>query len=305
MALTVTTIAQKTRLTTAARVQAELFGGTATDTTLIEAEIDRATAAILAYCHRPFTREAYTETLGAFNDIHLQLARTPIVGTPSSVSWNTSVLTDWSVADREKGWLYRRLGWSWTAQVRGGLIGTGAWLDQGWPLPRQEEPQFSVDYVAGYLLPDDNVTATTISAAAADNSFNDSAAGFPALLKAGDVITVSGFTGAGAAAANKRHVVTGTPTTSKVQVTSTLVDDAAGETVTITFQTLPYDVEKACIETTKAYYLQRYDDPNIEEKQVAVMRLRFGARGGQTIFSDPQGLPPNVVGLLRPWVRAA
>src|SRR5262245_46452022 len=221
MALTVTTIAPKTRLTTVARVQSEL--GISADTVLIGDLVDRATDAICAYCHRTFAREAYSESLPGYGDVHLQLARTPIAGTPSSVTWNASdesaganILTDWSVADRERGWLYRRKGWAWTAQRYGGLVAHGGFLDQGWPLAQQEEPQFSVDYVAGYIMPEQNILAqTTLSSASADNSFNDSASGFPALLKAGDVIVTSGFSNA---ANNGRFLVTGTPTTAKVVV---------------------------------------------------------------------------------------
>lgn len=43
--------AAKRRLTTAAKVQAVLFGGTATDTTLLETMIDRVSAAAATYCN--------------------------------------------------------------------------------------------------------------------------------------------------------------------------------------------------------------------------------------------------------------
>lgn len=75
------------------------------------------------------------------------------------------------------------------------------------------------------------VTATTISAAAADNSINDSANGLP-LVAAGDVIEISGFTGS---TANNGIATVVSRTTSKIVVSGlTLVNDAAGESVKIT-----------------------------------------------------------------------
>jgi hypothetical protein len=81
------------------------------------------------------------------------------------------------------------------------------------------------------------ITAATISAAAADNSYNDSALGFVAAgFAVGDQVSVAGFTGSGA---NNIYSATVTAlTTGKMTIGGTdgdvIVDDAAGETVTIT-----------------------------------------------------------------------
>ncbi len=232
--------------------------------------------------------------------IHLQLARTPVVAV-SAVSLDSTLITDYSIADPDRGWLYRRAGWAWTAQTFGGLSGGGSWLEMGSPLPRQEEPLYSVAYTAGYILPGQFLSLATISAAVADSSFNDSASRFPTSLRAGDIVDVSGFV---AAANNARFVVSGTPTVSKIIVAGTLTTEAAGPTVAIKFRPpancLPFeDVEKAAIETVKSWYAGRRDDSNVAEKQVGPMRVRY-ERGGSAMIA---GLPANVVGLLRPWVR--
>ena len=304
MTLTVTTAAPKTRLTTVARVKAELGITASTDDTLLGDLVDRASAAIVSYCHRVFAREAIYETMGGFGDIHMQLGRTPIAGTPSTVYQNEgdtgtgTLLTDWSVGDKMRGWLYRRLGWTWTAQRNGGLMASGGWLDNGFPLANQEEPQFQVTYVAGYLMPEQNMTPTTVSVSSTDNSFNDSASGFPSLLKAGDVIVTSGFA---TAANNSAHVVSGTPTIAKVVVTSTLVTESAPVAATsIIVQNLPADLEKACIDTTKFFYLKRKQDPTMIQRQLNVAMERFEPH----ILLPYEGFPPTVIGLLRPWVRA-
>jgi hypothetical protein len=296
MAITVTTAARSTRLTRVENVQSDL--GITTDTVLIERLIDEASAAIESYCHRPFAREAYTETLAGYGSNKLMLSRTPIVGTPSALLFDSNVLTDFSVADANAGLLYRRGGFAWTAQTFPGLSAGGGFLDLGSPLPRSEEPLYAVDYIAGYLLPDQNLLAkTTLSAASADNSFNDSAGLLPSLLKAGDIVTTTGFA---TAANNGRFVATGTPTINKVVVTGgTLVLEAAGAPVTVMVQSLPRDIEKAAIEAVKCWFLTRREDSRIVEKEVGPMRVRYAEPDGRGVTF----LPAACVGLLRPWVR--
>lgn len=73
-------------------------------------------------------------------------------------------------------------------------------------------------------------TATTISAAAADNSLNDSANNFP-LFTVGAALYISGFTGT---PANNGTVTVVSSTVSKIVVSGiTFVNDAAGESVRV------------------------------------------------------------------------
>lgn len=79
------------------------------------------------------------------------------------------------------------------------------------------------------------ITATTISAAAADNSFNDSANGL-GIFAAGMAVIVEGFTGD-----TVNNIISGVITTASVGTIiiggtdgDVIVDDAAGESVTIT-----------------------------------------------------------------------
>lgn len=314
MGLTVSTVAPTLRLTTRAAIKAELSGTfTAADDLLIDSFLDQASAAIVSHTRRMFARESYTETLGGYGDIRLQLARTPVVAV-TVLTIMSNVVTDFGIEDEDKGWLYMRcfagtsgFSWQrtqfpWTAGRYIGLSGSGAWLDQGTPLPDQEIPSISVDYTAGYILPSQFLSAVTISAANADSSFNDSASGFPVLLKAGDIVETSGFTNA---ANNSRWLVTGTPTTAKIVVTGTVTTEAAGATVAVKFRPpsshRPFDdVEKACIEVVKSWYLSRKDDSNIVEKHAGPMGLRYGEGA-----SGNGALPPTAVALLRNWVRAA
>lgn len=77
------------------------------------------------------------------------------------------------------------------------------------------------------------VTALTISAAASDNSINFAAANAPA-VETGDLITIAGFTGT--AGNNRAGAIVVSRTASKIVISggAPLVDDAAGESVTIT-----------------------------------------------------------------------
>jgi hypothetical protein len=281
-------------------VKAELGVAGAPDDPVFDSLIDAASSSIVSFTRRDFARQAYTETLAGHGDIRLMLARTPVIAV-SAVSRDGAIITDYSIDERDAGFLYRRGGWGWTAQCYQGLSGSGRFLDHGSPMPRQEEPQFSVTYTAGYILPGQHLrNVVGLSAAAGDNSFNDSAAGFPALLKAGDVIETSGFA---AAALNGRFLVSGTPTGSKVVVAATLTTEAAAANRSMRF--LPpadvrelHDVERACVETVKAWYQGRGRDPLVTAETVGPMSMQFGAAG--------QGsLPPLAAALLRSWVRAA
>lgn len=297
MGLTVTTAAPTRILTTRAKVQAEV--GISTDGTLIDALILAASSAIEVQCHRrtaPFARQAYVETIAGYDEIRLLLSATPLV-VVSVLLQEGAAITDYTVDDAEAGMLYRRNRFAWTAQRLAGLGGRQEFPLLGTPIPRSEEPSYTATYVGGYLLPAQNVTGVTISAAAGDNSFNDSASGFPALLQAGDTVVTSGFV---TAANNGTFTVTGTPTRAKIPVTATLVTEAAAPTVTVTVSTLPPDLEKACIEAAKAWYQGRARDPEVIEEQVGDMSLRY--RDGS---AGPVGLPPLAACLIRPWLRAA
>jgi hypothetical protein len=82
-----------------------------------------------------------------------------------------------------------------------------------------------------WSTPASPVTAATISAASADNSINDSGAGLP-VVAAGDVIRIAGFTGS---TGNNGIATVVSRTASKIVISGiTLVNDAAGESVTVT-----------------------------------------------------------------------
>jgi hypothetical protein len=124
------------------------------------------------------------------------------------------------------------------------------------------------------------ITAATISAAAADNSFNDSGSGFvSAGFAVGMGVTVSGFTGD--TANNLTGIIT-TLTAAKMTIAGTdgdvIVDDAAGESVTIT-STERYDflpITDAVPSLTQYYYRDGTLRKALGCRGTAVLRLNAG-----------------------------
>lgn len=306
--LTVTTPAGSRRLTRKENVKREMPDvPAASDDAFLDSLVDAASSAVERFVHggNPrvprFPRQVLSETLPGYAEVWLTVERTPIVSI-AAILYDSTPITDFLLDDPEAGMIYRQVGWYWTAQVFGGLVAKQRWPGIGDPLPRQEEPRFTVNYTAGYLVPgQDLVAVTTVSVSAVDNSFNDSANGFPALLQAGDVIVASGFTNAGN---NGSFVVVGTPTSGKVLVTpgpNPMVTEAAGSARTVLVNNLPPDVEKATIEVVKDFYLNRQKTPHSRRERVGEQDLEW---------TDPMnlgdiGVPVTAAGLLRAYQRVA
>ena len=158
-------------------------------------------------------------------------------------------------------------------------------------------PYYTVTYTAGYLLPDDDMSSQTISASAVDNSFNDSARGFP-LLVAGDTIETSGFTNAG----NNGVFTVVSRTASKVIVSATLTTEAAAASnKSFIVRTLPRDLERAAIDTVKAWYLSRKRDTTILTKKIGDLQITYQGNN----FKPGPRLPEAIQELLKPWKRVA
>ncbi len=298
--LTISTAAPSLNLTTLTRLKSTLGVTSTTDDAIMDNAIARASASVDAYCNRTFARQVYTELGPAFGSIEFQAKHAPVVAL-GTVTFNSNTLTDVSIGDVDQGVLYRRNGWQWTAQSWVGLGGGGRLWDVGIPIQGQEEPLWSVGYTAGFILPGYDVTSGKLKVLATDDSFNDTDSGFLAIssfLKAGDVLQASGFT---STPNNARHVISGTPTSTKIVTTSSLTAEATSTGRTVAVQTLPLDVEQAALETAKSYYQQRKTDSAVVEKQMGMARLRYSEQGGGA--GDP-GIPPRAAGLLRHWVRA-
>ncbi len=124
------------------------------------------------------------------------------------------------------------------------------------------------------------ITAITISAAAADNSFNDSASGFvTAGFAVGQLVTISGFTGDTAnniTGAGITRVVAG-----KISIGGTdgdvIVNDAAGESVTI--QTVGKDWAAIFILPATSDIITLGDSG--EDQHLGIMQIDFSVPHGK------------------------
>lgn len=289
MALTVTSRAAHRGLASlaAAKELLQVQDDTAQDALLANL-LGRASDAIERYCRRPFARESVTETVPGYGDLILELSRRPLVRI-TSVTYTPSgeAITDAVIEDAGLGWLYREKGWLWTTQ-RGVVL-------TDYVAPNTDMPNYSVTYVAGYLVPDDNVEADTLSVAALDQSVSDSASGLP-ILQPGDTVTLGGFT----TAANNGRFTVVTSTATKVTLdATTLVDEAAGGIRQMAVSTLPGDLEQACLETVKSWFYQRSRDSEVQSRSVGDLSVTY-ATASTTTTAGP--LPFAALRLLQPWV---
>lgn len=276
MGWAVLTNALRFDLTTLATVKDEA-GLTVTDATRdarLSRLITRRSEALADLCGRIFARQQYRETIAGPGGLEMRLTHYPIAGTPT-ITRNGEAITDFSVRSAAQGILFLSDGWGFTqsSQVCGGF-GHAMSVDASSesPVPTEYLDDYIVDYWGGCLLPSDNYTATTISFSSADNSINDTAAGFP-LLVAGDTLVVSG-----SAANNGRKTVV-SRTASKIVVSETVVDGMASASVTLTVSTLPPLGEELCITLVKASHYAVGRDPSetvisdqVGDRRVAIAR---------------------------------
>ena len=308
--LTIKVPAPHVELTTLANVKADLGATGGEDDVLLTTAIRDASAAVSRFCGRTFVRQDYSELGPAFGSVEFQCREAPVVKL-ISIACDGGVLLDVTVGDADQGVLYRRAGFDWSAQRWGGLAGGGdRFMDFGTPIVGQEEPTWGVVYRAGFIPPGHDVTSSGITVST-DNAFLSAGALFPANLAAGDVIEVSGFN---LAANVGRFVIAGTPTASKVVVSSdsALVspdtDTSTGvRTIRVMFTNLPADVEKAAREAAKFYYGERKEagsPSSIVQKQLGIASVRYGEVSRTGGVDAAEGaLPPLSVSLLRRWVR--
>jgi len=291
--ITVSTYPPATALTTLRRVKVELgldLAGSTHDE-LLDDLIGEASAAIEAYCGRDFARATVTEVLPGTGRTLLQLTRTPVVSVSGVVysSASTIASSEYYVEDQEQGTLYRDSGWYWTV---------GETAEDLVPryVPSQPMNDYSVTYVGGYLVPAQNLSAATLEISTSTACVKDSGSGFPTVV-AGDRITTAGWT----TAANNRTLTVVSGTAAKIVVDSTALTAEAStdRPRTVVLSNLPRDLERACVETVKAWYLGRQHDPAVTTKTVGPLSLSYSVTALQ------RDLPAAVSRIIAPYRRYA
>ncbi|MDD5366925.1 MAG: phage head-tail connector protein [Gallionellaceae bacterium] len=290
MSVTYVTHPSQTALTTLRRVKVELGLDLSTNShdELLTALVADASDAIGSYCGRAFPRAELTETLPGTGRLRLILPRTPLKAITSIVYADSTLgSTSYSIEDEDAGFVYREDGFYWTP------LEDASQLVPHYT-PSLETQEYAVTYVGGYLLPEDTVTAATLSILTSTESINDSASGFP-LLVPGDRITTAGWTNA---ANNGTHtVVSRTAAKIVVSTTSLVAEASTDQPRTVVCRDLPRDLERACVETVKAWYLGAQHDPTVSSKRVGDLELSY------SVTALGRDLPANVMKLLSAYRR--
>lgn len=248
---------ESTEIVKLIRAKDELgISGTGSDT-LLQNLIAEATASVEAIFGRPILRGQYTETLPGTDTTRLQMRVYPIASLDAvSLNGDALTLSDFEIDSRGAGWVYRK---------NGGVFGC-----------RSVPNAWSVTTTAGWFLDGDNV-AGSFDCVASDSSFNSSGL-FPVHLKPGDLIAVSGRSDA----ANNGLKVVATATTSKITVTSALVDEGLAS-ASIAVANIPGQVPRAVMAMVKDLYSNRSRNGNLIEESIAgavTLRYAAGTSGG-------------------------
>lgn len=133
-------------LATIEAVKKELNITDASQDAFLQTLIDQASDMIETFCNRTFARAGYRETLPGYGMTRLVLSQTPIVEV-TSIMMNNDIITDFVVENAQAGILYRQRGWKWTPVL--------GWNINPFPIPNSEALLFTIDYTAGYALPED------------------------------------------------------------------------------------------------------------------------------------------------------
>lgn len=276
--VTILTAPLRTNLVSRRRVRRNLKIDYPDDDDLLDELIVEASSLIEDHVGYPLGRGVYQESVAGYGTPWLSLSRLPVALVTQTLSNTTLVDAATYSLEGTAGMLYRARGWDSPAVWSWGST--------------DPEPFYQVEYTGGYLLDDDAVfRQTTLSASSIDNSYNDSAGGFP-LLVPGDRLRVLGFAQAG----NLGVKTVVSRTASKVIVAETLTTEAASLPVTLQVTTLPAAIARAAIDTTRSLYLQRQWDMSGPRT--------IQSEGGTAYLNQPMGgLPESARAALLPYVR--
>lgn len=170
MNVVIATAADSKLWTTAAFIMDELeLADSDIDEDRIARMLQRATDRCLTFIHwGDIAFQRYTERFRGADDTIAQLSRTPVVKVESVEKRSTddviaavagAAITDFVLDDAEAGHLYRRATWSRAAR---GASQLGISLSETFdPMSGADEPNYEVDYWAGYKMPNQTSPADT------------------------------------------------------------------------------------------------------------------------------------------------
>jgi len=263
MTILVTGAALQKSLVTLADVKTAIAPGDSDDAFLTDLII-RASRKIGTLTRRKFEREAVTETLSGSGTTELMTKFFPIVNI-SEIRFDSSVVdADSYQINGESGLLYRAERWAGSTPASFDITVN--------PLPWQGNLDWALDYTSGFLLPTDDFVSALIAADTTAKTFTLSSGTWP-LLVAGDIFTLAGWV---TATANNRIFTVVTRTDSVVTVSEAVTTSAEGDSITVTVQTLPEDLEELCIEMVKGSFYARSRDGALKSEKIGDWAASWG-----------------------------
>jgi len=248
----------------AVKTSLEIPTATTVDDTFLNTLIERVSEEIVTFTNRDFARAFITEKLESDTTTRMLLDYTPVAFIDKIFFKDVEVtdLKNISILDADAGIIINRDFW------RNTFFGIGIEASKR---PQDGLPDHQIDYTAGFLMPDDDISQNTdISADSSDNSFNIVSAEFP-LLVAGDLVKVSGFV----AAANNNTFIVVSRTATKVIVSATLVTEAASPAIDFNSRTFPREIEQAAIEVVTSLFRDRLRNKNIKSEKLGDHSVSF------------------------------
>lgn len=215
--------------------------------------IRQASGLAESFCERVFARSMYTDQLPSDGRTTLMVDTTPLVEVVGVARDGSEIpASEFKVLDPEAGFLFRDGGWQADTPL--------AFRFNVTRMPFRSRGAYEVEYVGGYLLPDDDIEQI-VTVDASSSSFLGT--NFPLLVK-GDRISVSGY----ADDANNGVFTVVDADDSSISVDASLVDETPNEDVLIEVRNLPYDVERAVIEMVRSWSVGNERDPSLEQESI-------------------------------------
>jgi hypothetical protein len=283
-------------LTTRARAKAELgiAAGDVTHDATVDTLIAEASAAVLDYLDGSIApRERVRERCSGAGRTTLILSRRPVAAIEAVTCEDDASVTaaEIEIRNRRAGIVWRELGFPNDQPVT-------SWLGTDpadWPpetSPQQGPRPWQFDYLAGDLLPGDAVEASGFTVAAAGTLTR--AAGAWPLVASGEVVTCRGFTNAG----NNGRFVVRARTDTVLTLSAVLAAETAPGGAIVHVRTLPVELERAVLDTIRAWYSPTRPAPNVTSE-------RIGDWSASYATARPHVLPEAVLGVLDRWQGTA
>lgn len=257
-------------------------------------------SAVVEHCGYEFARSLVTESLEGYGDTTLSLERTPIIRV-DELRFCESVISPsgYDIVDAAAGLLYRRERFDSTQPIQ-------QWLTAS-RVNMKGAQDWQVDYMGGFLMPEDDFSASGIcSVLADDQSFNLTSADRWPLLVSGERISIDGFN----EEENNGTFIVISRTDQKLIVSSSLVTESASGAVDVIVSligntVLPRDLQRMVLAEIKDRFLSEERDSQLTSEKIGDWAATYAGRLQSESSSDDSGFSAKTAAALRRYQRVA